>query len=473
MKFKFTSKLFFLFILFFNIFGLSFSQNKNFIIEAPELKSNIQIEMKKIPTQLVISLKISASEIENQINKSVTGLLYEDDSYEDNLNDLLKIKVWKTNQAKITSQVDDRLLITLPLKVWVSKGYTVLGFTTYQETEFELNLSFETQFFWNREWKINSKTTYKEFNWISKPILKFGVIIIPITPFVEKTLTTKLKEFEGKIDEQIAEKLILKDKITEYWNTFSNPVLISNDYQTWLKISPLAIKTTPIKIQNSILTTQFGFDVFSESFVGQEPEKPKITDSIPKIELIDKLNTNFVFQSTANISYTTTTNLAKDKFLDKEITFKNGKYKINVEDVFLYPSKDKLVVAAKIKGSINGMVYIKGVPYYDEVKQELRLKNVDFDLKTSNLLYKFASWFLDGKVTKMIENEYGVPCNELLEFSKKKMNENFNKEVHKGIILSGKVDKITPSSVFLNDNFLTLLIDCNMNVNIEIKNLEM
>ncbi len=185
MKFKFTSKLFFLFILFFNIFGLSFSQNKNFIVEAPELKSNTQIEMKKIPTQLVFSLKISTSEIENQINTSVAGLLYEDDSYENNSNDLLKIKVWKTSNAKVTSQVDDKLLINLPLKVWVSKGYSVFGFTTFQETEFELDLSFETHFFWNENWKINSKTTYKEFQWISKPVLKFGMISIPITPFVE------------------------------------------------------------------------------------------------------------------------------------------------------------------------------------------------------------------------------------------------------------------------------------------------
>jgi hypothetical protein len=473
MKFKLTLKLFFIFILFFNIFGLSFSQNKNFVVEAPKLKSKTQIEMKKIPTQLVVSLKISTSEIENQINKSVVGLLYEDDSYEDNSNDLLKIKVWKTNQAKVTSPVDDKLLINLPLKVWVSKGYSVLGFTTFQETEFELDLSFETHFFWNEQWKINSKTSYKEFKWISKPVLKFGMITIPITPFVEDVLTTKLKEFEVKIDEQISEKLVFKDKIIEYWNTFSNPVLVSKDYQTWIKISPLAIKSTPIKIQNSILTTQFGFDVFSESFVGQEPEKPKITDSIPKIELIDKLNTNFVFQSTANISYTKTTDLAKDKFLGKEITFKNGKYKINIENISLYPSEDKLVIAAKIKGSINGTVYIKGVPYYDEIKQELRLKNVDFDLKTSNLLYKFASWFLDGKVTKIIENEYGIPCKELLDFSKKKMNESFNKEVHKGILLSGKIDKIIPNSVFLNEFFLTLVIDCTMNAIIEIKNLEM
>lgn len=472
MIYKTFSKIF-LFLLFFIIFGKTFSQKKNFVVEAPELKTNISFGMKKIPTQLVVSLKISTSEIESQINKSVNGLLYEDDSYENNSNDLLKIKVWKSNQAKVTSQVDDKLLINLPLKVWISKGYTVLGFTTYQETEFELDLSFETQFFWNQEWKINSKTTYKEFNWISKPVLSFGLIKIPITPFVENVLTNKLKEFEGKIDEQISEKLIFKDKIIEYWNNFSNPVLVSEEYQTWIKISPLLIKATPIKIKNSTLTTQFGFDVFSESFVGDEPEKPKFTELIPKIELIEKLNSNFIFQSTANISYLKVTNLAKEKFLTKEIAFKKGKYKIKVEDISLYPSDDKLIIAVKIQGSINGTVYIKGTPFYDVIKQELRLKNVDFDLKTSNLLHKFASWFLDGKVTKMIENEYGVPCKELLEFSKKKMNENFNKEPHKGILLTGKVDEIIPNQVFLNDDFLLLLIDCSMNVNIEIKNLEM
>ena len=36
--------------------------------------------------------------------------------------------------------------------------------------------------------------------------------------------------------------------------------------------------------------------------------------------------------------------------------------------------------------SLNGTVYLKGIPFYDREKQAVALKEVDFDLKTKNAL---------------------------------------------------------------------------------------
>ena len=47
---------------------------------------------------LQCQLKFLFSEIEKQLNKNLTGLIYEDDSLED---DKTKMKIWKTGKIKL------------------------------------------------------------------------------------------------------------------------------------------------------------------------------------------------------------------------------------------------------------------------------------------------------------------------------------------------------------------------------------
>ena len=436
--------------------------------EAPELTVQKVNQLIKIPTNITLPITISIAEIENQINKSVSGLVFEDNSFDDNQKDLLKLKVWKTKDVKIKT-VNDELEISIPLKIWAKKGYSVLGFTTYQETEFEMEIKFISKIELNNLWGINSTTRYKEFSWISKPSLKFGMISIPITPFVEKSLTPKLAEFSGKIDTQIEEKIQFKPQVLVAWNQFSKPILVSEEFQTWIKITPISVQTTPLKLSEKEFNTTFGFQVYSETFVGKEPISPDEVKEIPNLSLVKALNSLFLLQTTANISYLKATEMAKEKLQNKEFSFKEGKYKIKLDEIEIYPANEFLVIKSKISGDIKGTTYLKGIPFYDELTQELKLKDVAFDLKTSNLLHKVAAWFLEGKVTSMIQKEYGIPCVDLLNYTKKSITESFNKEHAKGLKLTGKVEELKPSSTFLSAEFMSIIIDTKAKLHLEVK----
>jgi hypothetical protein len=52
-------------------------------------------------------------------------------------------------------------------------------------------------------------------------------------------------------------------------------------------------------------------------------------------------------------------------------------------------------------------------------KRKIVLSNTKFNLKTANILQKTATLLFRGRIVKMIEEEYGIPTQELENSSKK------------------------------------------------------
>lgn len=63
------------------------------------------------------------------------------------------------------------------------------------------------------------------------------------------------------------------------------------------------------------------------------------------------------------------------------------------------------------------------------------------------------------KIVKIIEEEYGIPTQEIEDLAKKNVEEAFNKRYNSTIKTTGRVFTLKPNSVIVNPNFLTSIID--------------
>lgn len=441
------NKLFLFFLLFLNVFGFAqesiISPNYTF----PKIKSSI-----------TMPVKIPLSEISNMVNASVKDLIYEDHSYEDNNNDQFKVKVWKIKPIRIVGGTQNNLLIAVPLKVWAEKGIGTLGVYTYQNTTFETVMFFNTQLTVNNNWTISTKTTANGFQWLNKPVLDFGRIKIPITSLVEKSLKEQQAKFCTTIDSQMATQLNFQQLAITAWNLFSEPFEVSKDYKTWLKITPLKVNLTPLKFYGNEIDTNIGLDVYSETFTGLKPEKSPVVGAIGNFNLIPKLQNSFTLNTTANIPYEAATKIAEQTFLDKKYDFREGKSSITITGIKVYGDENRLMIEAETSGTINGTSYISGIPIYDEAKHKIVLSNTKFKLKTSNIFQKTLTLLFQKKITKMIEEEYGIPTSDLEMSSKSSIEEAFNKEYYKGLKISGKVYNLKPTQILLTPNGITAVI---------------
>ena len=93
------------------------------------------------PSFINLPISIKLSDIENQTNALLTGLIYEDNNIED---DDIEMKVWKQAPIKIENDngsTGEKIKTVLPLKVWVKYriGTKKLGVELYNYKEFNLN----------------------------------------------------------------------------------------------------------------------------------------------------------------------------------------------------------------------------------------------------------------------------------------------------------------------------------------------
>lgn len=404
-------------------------------------------------------VKIPLSEIGNVINASVQNLIFEDNSYTDNNNDQFKVKVWKTRPIRLVGGTKQNLLIEVPLKIWAEKGIGTLGIYSYQNTTFETVMYFNTQLTFNNNWTMTTKTSPMGFKWVTKPVLDFGKIKVPITSFVEESLKKQQADFCRTIDEMMITQLNFQKYVVMAWNQFSQPFNISEDYNTWLKITPVSVNISPLVFYGNQIEANIGIDTFSETFTGKKPPSTVPVKTIANFNSVQSLPQKFLLQTTANISFTEATKIAENIFLGKEFDFREGKSKIKITSVNVYGEEDRVMIEAATEGTVEGVSYISGIPVYDDVKRKIVLTDTKFKLKTKNILQKTATLLFQGKIVKMIEEEYGIPTAELEDSSKKSIEETFNKEYYKGLKMQGKVFKLKPSKILLSPVGITAIID--------------
>ena len=440
-------KLFLNFLLSISIFGFAQNSTPTPTYAFPKIKSNI-----------TMPVKIPLSEISGMVNTSVTGLIFEDNSFTDNNNDQFKVKVWKTNPIRILGGVKNNLIIAVPLKIWAEKGIGTLGVYNYQNTTFETEMYFNTYLKMNNNWTIDTKTNANGFKWVSKPILDYGRIKVPITSLVESSLKEQQIKFSATIDDLMKNQLNFQQLAITAWNVFNEPFEVSEEYKTWLKITPISVNFTPLKFYGDQLETSIGMEVYSETFTGLKPGNSPKVGAIANFNFVPQLENYFSLYTTANIPYEEATRIAENIFLNKEYDFREGKSKIKITAIKVYEENERLMIEAETEGTIDGITYISGIPVYDESKKKIVLSDTKFKLKTKNIFQKTLTLLFQKKITKMIEDEYGIPTSDLELSSKSSIENAFNKEYYKGLKINGQVYKLKPQNIILTPNGITAII---------------
>lgn len=434
-----------------------------------------EIQSEKHLSTLNVPVEMPVSELELQLNNSIKGLIYEDNSYEDD-QDNLKARVWKLDRIRIVAK-DSTFLFEVPLKIWVSAGYKIspLGITMsgYKDTEFSIRLRLISKIGISPSWQVHSDTYVDSYDWITEPNVKVGNFKIPIKAMVSRLLNRNFEKISSAIDEQINGTIDLKKYAEVAWNLARQPVLLSKEYDTWLVVQPSSVTMTPLLVSGNILRATIGVQAFTQTVTSVEkPTVPKAS-GLPQLQILDKVPGNFKIGLISLISYEEASRLASKNFSGKSYSFVKGQYTVQVTGIEMYGQNERLVIKVNLTGSINGYIYLKGVPYYDPATQMLSLKDLDYDLDTKNSIIRTANWLLQGKFSKMMENALVFPVGEQISSTRKIIQQLIkNYKVTDGIQLKGELSEIAPDRVYLTPKHLYSVVFAQGNVSLKVHGLK-
>jgi len=110
-----------------------------------------------------------------------------------------------------------------------------------------------------------------------------------------------------------------------------------------------------------------------------------------------------------------------------------------------------MAVETRVSGSIKGLLYLTGVPYFNAEDTTLRIKELKFDLKTRNLAMKSAKWLFSGKIERMITRSVAIPFKSNILEIEQQISQFFNHyPLGYGFELNGRLARLSVSALYLS-----------------------
>lgn len=417
-----------------------------------------------------VPVSIAMADVERQINAQVNGLIYEDNSLDDNNRDQFMVKVWKRGTIIVNAQ-DSLFHFVVPLKIWAKAGVSVLGFTQYKETEFEIDLRFKTKFDLEHDWSVHTQTQADGYGWVRRPTVSVIGVNIPITNIVGRLIDKNLGTITKTLDQQIHRNVDLRTPVLKAWNTLRDPYLLSEKYRTYLQVVPKRILITPLRFENRAIRATIGIEGFTLTTTGAKPDvRPAV--SLPDLTVVNKVKDDFQIGLLSEASYAEAAKLAAEEFVGKTFSFSDNRYNITITSMDMYGQNENLIIKAGLKGTINGDIYLKGQPYYDAHDQTISLKNLQYDLDTKNLLAQSANWLLKGTFARTLEKQLTIPVGSQIADMQKLLQERLkNNQLAKGVIINGHIDEIRPDQVYLTPTALLAVVNARGRIDVKVEGL--
>lgn len=370
------------------------------------------------------------------------------------------------SQVKISTRYRVDLSIDYEQRIFpTSNTHKIKGLldgTIEADIQLEANISIDKNAQLHLEPLENA--TQIKFTKIALPSAVNLLKILKVTK-MEDTLTARLleepinKRLFAQIEKQIAKKQVniqLAQRIQELVYENSYPLSISKDL--WLVPKAHKISISQVQGQGGVCSNSLSINV------GLIATPQLITSTTQPITHPPK-SVPVVCQSIPPKIYLYPTLTIKYDFIAKRITedldayiasnYPDSEYK--VANTTIYPSGEKLIVSVDLIEKDNEKIftfYLSGTPEIQTKEMHVRLKDLDYTLKSKNVLLDVASWILDEKIKNFIQEKAVLSYKkEFLKLSKELSNiEHMSGEK----IITGNLKLIGVENIFTSKEALII-----------------
>lgn len=422
-----------------------------------------------------IPVGIALADVERQINNQVNGLIYEDNTFDDDGSTPFMAKVWKRAPIGVKAGVvqgDSLFYFNVPLKIWARAGKKVLGLMQTGETTFEIDIRFATRFSIDPDWSVRTQTKAEGYDYVTKPTIRIVGFDVPVTGLVSKAIDSNLGTITQALDKQVRTQIDLRTPVLRAWNLIREPYLISDEYKTWLSVVPRRVLITPLRFEQGEIRTSIGLEGHTLTTIGPKPVIRPAT-ALPDLTVVNTVKDDFRVGIIGEVTYPEIAALAQKQVVGKSFSFRDGAYTVKVASLDMYGQNDNLIVKAGLTGSVTGDIYLRGQPYYDPATKTVSLKNLVYDLDTKNLLQRAASWLLQGTLARTLEKNLNFPIGDQIDAVRASVQDRLrNYQLAKGVTLKGTLNEIRPDQVYLTPTALVAVVYASGKVDMKVAGLE-
>jgi hypothetical protein len=186
---------------------------------------------------------------------------------------------------------------------------------------------------------------------------------------------------------------------------------------------------------------------------------------LPGLKFTSRLDEGFSISLLTTVSFERINEIACREL--KGYTITQRKYTLRLEDVSLFGNGERLVVAANVSGSVTGTIFLTAIPWFDKAASSIKLRDIDFDIRTKNALVKSASWILRGGIAGKVEEKLVFPAGDLLESAQKELRSYLAQEhSYKYFTVTGTLDRADLENIAITRSSVKVLFTFRGTLNV-------
>ena len=335
----------------------------------------------------------------------------------------------------------------------------------FNEDERKVNILFTNTLNLSPDYKINLNITREE----PVPMDKCEVCFWgqDITNIVMKGLKEEL-DFAKTDMEKNYSSIDIKPRMQMVWNQLNK--VYSMPGLGFLKLNPQKMQINNLYAEADSLKIYIGLTAKpSVSF-----ERPvEISSTIPYMNPVGSYSGFNIFLD-AILNYDSLNRILNDNIAGKQFDIDKGpvkkKFKIK-KCTLIGAGNEKIIVKTEFDGDEEGIAYMIGKPFYEDLTKTFVIRNLDFDIKSKDALLKVADWLFSRKIVNEISKYTRFDLSQYIDTAKKMMNVQLNKSWMPGIRSEGMVNDLKLTGIYPMEQHLIIRSNCSGNLSVKVDNI--
>jgi hypothetical protein len=234
--------------------------------------------------------------------------------------------------------------------------------------------------------------------------------------------------------------LHIETHMGDLWATMQKPIYLDKDL--WLLIRPhdLSIGMARADLKRAA-TLHSVLEMTASPQIIFGPKPPTTSSPMPPLRKYRPGPGNFQAMSNTRISYKEINQYFRDPRLKiiGMVLPGSGDRKLTLEGIRLYGSGGQVVVEVKVhynpliinfEGTPAKLtVYLRGTPRYLPKKQVFDMPDLDYDIKSEDLMVQVADWLLKSDFRDELRKAAKIPIGGNMEVVKGKINKALNRKL--------------------------------------------
>lgn len=226
----------------------------------------------------------------------------------------------------------------------------------------------------------------------------------------------------------------LRPQFQQLWDELNKPY---NLYGLgWLQVNPVSVQLSNIYTRNDSLNLFFGLSARPVISFEKPPEQ---SSWIPPISDYRRSPGFHIFLD-ARLHYDSLSRILNEQLRDQRFDMDKGPVKKTfiVKKCSIHGTgNEKLILKIDFTGSNSGTLFLTGRPVFNNFDQVIEIRDLDFDIRTKNLLLRHAEWIFNRKILTELNKYTRFDVSEYFFSAKMAANAQLNREWMKGLRSNG------------------------------------